>query len=167
MRLPLLFLILILASPLASARMYQWDDPDTGTPQLSGKPPYWYRGDEPGPRVFVIDNGRVIDDTSVRVPDNQRQQLREAAFLRAEQDEARFKAKLEQAQRLKAERDRNREEEVVATDEPPAPPTAEEAAKAAAATAEADANTEVEAMRTLVQEWEKFREDSAKKIVHE
>ena len=90
----ILILILILASPLASARMYQWDDPDTGTPQLSGKPPYWYRGDEPGPRVFVIDNGRVIDDTSVRVPDNQRQQLREAAFLRAEQDEARFKAKL-------------------------------------------------------------------------
>ena len=146
--------------------MYQWDDPDTGTPQLSGKPPYWYRGGEPGPRVFVIDNGRVVDDTSVPQPEDRRQQLRQEAFLRAEQDEAKFQAKLEEEQRLKSERDRGREEEAVATVEPPAPPAAEAAAKDAAATAEADANTEVDAMRTLVEEWEKFREESAKKIVH-
>ncbi len=164
MRLLLWFLILTAASPLVSARMYQWDDPDTGTPQLSGKPPYWYRSDEQGPRIFVIENGRVVDDTAVKVPDNQRQQLRQEAFLRAEQDQAKFQAKLEQAARLKAERDRNLPEEVVPVEEPPA---AEAAVTDAAASAEAEVSAEAEAMRGLVQEWEKFREESAKKIVHE
>ncbi|MBI1732050.1 MAG: hypothetical protein HYR49_04695 [Gammaproteobacteria bacterium] len=160
----LLIAFLLLSGMLVSARMYQWDDPESGTPQVSGKPPWWYRSDEPGPRVYVIENGRVVDDTAVSVPDSQRQQLREAAFRRAEQDEARLKAKLEEAQRLQAERARRREQEVA---------EAEAKAPAAAATpaeekpaAEKDAASEVEAMRALVEEWEKVREESAKKIVH-
>jgi len=167
MRLLLLSLILIVACPAAVARMYQWDDPDTGTPQLSGKPPYWYRGDESGPRVYVIDDGRVIDDTAVKVTDAQRRQLREAAFLRAEQDEAQFKAKLEEAERLKQQRDANREEALAA--EPAAtPPAGEVPPVEAAPAAEPDpAAAEGDAMRALVVEWERIRKEEAEKIVHE
>jgi len=28
------------------AQMYQWTDPESGTTQLSGKPPAWYRSVE-------------------------------------------------------------------------------------------------------------------------
>ena len=163
----ILILFLMLASPLTAARMYQWNDPDTGTPQLSGKPPYWYRGDESGPRVFVIDNGRVVDDTAVQVPDNQRRQLREAAFLRAEQDEALFRAKLEESERLKAQREAGREEALV-LEQSAAPPVSEPPPVEAAAAPEPDAAaTEGDAMRALVVEWERLREEAAKKIIHE
>ena len=166
MRLLLLSLVLVVTCPAALARMYQWDDPDTGTPQLSGKPPYWYRGDESGPRVFVIDNGHVVDDTAVQVPDNQRRQLREAAFLRAERDEAQFRAKLEEAERLKAQRDAGREE-ALALEQGAAPPVSEPPPVEAAPAPEPDASTESNAMRALVKEWERLREEAAKKIIHE
>ncbi len=165
MRTLLLSLALILACPPALARMYQWDDPDTGTPQLSGKPPYWYRGDETGPRVFVIDNGKVVDDTAVQVPDSQRRQLREAAFLRAEQDEARFRAKLEEAERLKAQRDANRDE-TLAAEQAAAPPVETAAPAAPEVAPEPDAAAEADAMRALVVEWEKIREETAQKLIH-
>ena len=166
MRLPLLFLILIVASPEALARMYQWDDPDTGTPQLSGKPPYWYRSDETGPRVFVIDEGHVVDDTAVQVPDAQRRQLREAAFLRAEHDEAQFKAKLEEAERLKVQRDVKREE-AVAAEQSVAAPVKEAPPPEVKAAPEPDAAAKADSMRALVEEWEKIREETAKKVIHE
>ena len=59
--------LLIICSTNVSARMYQWQEPDTGTTQLSGKPPAWYRSTAGGPRVFVFDDGRLIDDTAVKV----------------------------------------------------------------------------------------------------
>ena len=161
-----LIAFLLLSCPAALARMYQWDDPDTGTPQLSGKPPYWYRGDETGPRVFVIDDCRVIDDTAVQVPDNQRRQLREAAFLRAEHDEAQFKAKLEEAERLKLQRDAKREEGV-ATEQGVTPPVAELPSAEVKATPQPEAASETDAMRALVVGWEKIREETAKKVIHE
>ncbi len=60
--------------------MYQWSNTATGTVQLSGSPPAWYRSTSPGPRVFVFDNGQLVDDTSVSVPEEQRQLLRANAF---------------------------------------------------------------------------------------
>lgn len=60
--------------------MYQWTNPATSTIQLSGTPPAWYRGNVKGQRVFVFENGRLIDDTAIDVSDLQRQALREAAF---------------------------------------------------------------------------------------
>jgi hypothetical protein len=165
----LAFLFLALAGTPAGARMYQWTDPDTGTPQLSGKPPWWYRTGEAGPRIYVIDNGRVIDDTSVAVPEPQRLQLRESAFRFAEEDEARLKSRLEEERRLDAERARRRATEELAA-EAAAPPRAEaapEAPEQRGEAAEMEATANAEAMRALVEAWEKAREESAKVLIHE
>lgn len=64
----------------AAARMYQWRSPATGTTQLSGTPPAWYRAVEGGPRVYVFDANRLVDDTGIAVSDEQRRALRAAAF---------------------------------------------------------------------------------------
>lgn len=72
--------LLLAASSAASARMYQWVDAQTGTVQLSGSPPSWYRGAAPGPRVFVFENGRLIDDTARTLPAEQAALLRATAF---------------------------------------------------------------------------------------
>lgn len=72
--------LLALLPPAALARMYQWVDPGTGTVQLSGAPPAWYRGKQAGPRVFVFENGRLVDDTGTRVADDEAQALRAEAF---------------------------------------------------------------------------------------
>lgn len=64
----------------AAARMYQWRSPATGTTQLSGTPPAWYRTVEGGPRVYVFDANRLVDDTGIAVSDEQRRALRAAAF---------------------------------------------------------------------------------------
>lgn len=65
---------------VAEARMFQWTNPGSGKVQLSGTPPAWYRGTQPGPRVLVFENGELIDDTSVEVPEHQRIYLRDIAF---------------------------------------------------------------------------------------
>jgi hypothetical protein len=64
----------------AHARMYQWVNPQSGRTQMSGKPPAWYRSDKPGPRVFVFENGRLIDDTARAVGLEERAALRATAF---------------------------------------------------------------------------------------
>lgn len=76
----LLSVLLIAWSGSASARMYQWVDAQSGTVQLSGSPPAWYRGTQAGPRVFVFDNGRLIDDTARRLPAEEAALLRAVAF---------------------------------------------------------------------------------------
>jgi len=70
-RKPLLALLgagLVMGTPAEAARMYEWIDPDTGTVQLAGRPPPWYRTTLTGPRVRVIEHGRVIDDTAYAPP---------------------------------------------------------------------------------------------------
>jgi hypothetical protein len=62
------------------ARMYQWLSHASGTVQLSGTAPAWYRSATPGPRVFVFDNGQLIDDTAVSVSEERRQVLQAQAF---------------------------------------------------------------------------------------
>jgi len=64
----------------AQARMYQWANPGSGTVQLSGSPPPWYRSTVAGPRVLVFDNGQLVDDTAVSVADDRRLALRANAF---------------------------------------------------------------------------------------
>ena len=62
------------------ARMYQWVDPVTGSIQMAGKPPAWYRSSWDGPRVRVLENGLLIDDTAIDVSEDEMQALREEAF---------------------------------------------------------------------------------------
>lgn len=96
--------VIVLSVP-AHARMYQWVDSDSGNTRLSGEPPEWYRSGEFGPRVLVFENGRLVDDTAVVLPPEQRKALREAAFLeidyRREQDAVK---KLERAALREARR---------------------------------------------------------------
>ncbi|MGH8657704.1 MAG: hypothetical protein ACREV4_04260 [Gammaproteobacteria bacterium] len=75
-----LLLILLLLAPLSQARMYQWVNAESGSTQLSGKPPSWYRGVGHGPRVIVVEKGKIVDDTRTQVPDWQRERLRAEAF---------------------------------------------------------------------------------------
>lgn len=72
-------LLALLLAVSAEARMYQWVNPNSGTVQLSGSPPSWYRNDEGGPRILVFDGGHLIDDTAIEISDGERQALREDA----------------------------------------------------------------------------------------
>ncbi len=84
------------------ADMYQWADPETGTTQLSGKPPAWYRSVEGGPRVFVFKRGKIVDDTGIKISDEQRISLRTQAFINAEEDRIAAQQKATEAAKLKA-----------------------------------------------------------------
>lgn len=75
-----LLLFLVLLAPLSQARMYQWVNTQSGSTQLSGKPPSWYRGLRNGPRVLVFEKGKIVDDTATQVPEWQRERLRAEAF---------------------------------------------------------------------------------------
>ncbi|MEM7467673.1 MAG: hypothetical protein AAF387_12435 [Pseudomonadota bacterium] len=66
--------------PAADARMYQWEQAQSGRIQLSGHAPAWYRGTQPGPRILVFDNGKLVDDTAIQVGELQRQYLRQQAL---------------------------------------------------------------------------------------
>lgn len=79
-RIVLVICLVCLAVTPAAARMYQWRNPATGTTQMSGTPPAWYRGTDRGPRVFVFDNNQLIDDTGIAVSEAQRAALRAEAF---------------------------------------------------------------------------------------
>ena len=79
MRSSVIMLCLLWALPVA-ARMYRWTNPDTGTAQLAGAPPAWYRAAHGGPRVLVFERGQLIDDTSIQVSEVQRESLRSDAF---------------------------------------------------------------------------------------
>jgi len=84
------------------AQMYQWTDPESGTTQLSGKPPAWYRSVEGGPRVFVFNRGKIVDDTGIKISDEQRISLRTRAFINAEEDRLAAQQKATEAAKLKA-----------------------------------------------------------------
>lgn len=101
----LLLLVLVLFSAAASARMYQWQDPQTKSMQFSGVPPVWYRSPEGGPRVRVYENGKLVDDTYIQLNDEQSTTMREAAF-KALQEERQMLAikRLERAARVEESR---------------------------------------------------------------
>ena len=72
--------VALLSTAPAAARMYQWQNAATGTTQLSGTPPAWYRSSARGPRVYVFENNQLVDDTGIVVSAEQRDALRAQAF---------------------------------------------------------------------------------------
>ena len=110
----LLFLLLLLLSTAASARMYQWQDPHSKSIQFSGVPPAWYRSAEndPQPRVRVYEGGKLIDDTYIQLSPEDNKSMREIAF-RALEEEQQLEAikRLERAARREdSRRERARRE---------------------------------------------------------
>ncbi len=74
-------LALVLAAAPATARVYQWVDPDSGNVYLSGSPPAWYRSGARGPRVLVFERGKLVDDTGREASEQEANALREEALL--------------------------------------------------------------------------------------
>ena len=98
-----IIVFLVVAMQPAAARMYQWVDPATGRTQLSGTPPAWYRTGGDNPRVFVFENGQLVDDTGIKVNDTERARLRQEALVKAEEDVETAKKKAEQSALLKSQ----------------------------------------------------------------
>lgn len=159
-----LLILLLCCSTQAAARMYQWTDPESGITQLSGKPPPWYRSGEAGPRVFVFERGRVIDDTAVHVSNSERERLRRQALLDAASDTEQARSQLLEARRLQAamERDqRDQPQPVESTPEEAGTPSPESAAEE---TPQRQVPTE-QAMKALIDQWEKMRTDNARQVI--
>ena len=163
----------LLFGPIAQARMYQWVDPASGTTQLSGTPPTWYRSAEGGPRTFVIEKGQIIDDTAIMISDEQRDILRQRAFLKVEDDRTIATQKALEAEKLKAaltiesDEKTTMEQQVVDTPE-------EVVEEADIVAAEVDETTEskkdaeeltAEEMRAKIKDWENERTEEAKKLL--
>lgn len=104
----LFFVATFSLSTSAHARMYQWVDAESGNVRLSGEPPYWYRSLDGGPRVLVFEDGRLIDDTAIRLSPEQRKAYREAAFM--EVDLRREKEAVNKLERAALREARRREE---------------------------------------------------------
>ena len=112
----LLFLLILLISTTAGARMYQWQDPRSKSMQFSGVPPAWYRGLQSGPRVRVYDGGTLIDDTTIPLSPEDDRSMRDMAF-RALEEEQQLEAikRLERAAlREESRREQARREELKA-----------------------------------------------------
>lgn len=144
--------------------MYQWTNPASGRVQLSGSPPGWYRGIEPGPRVMVFENGELVDDTLVPVTESERLALRAQAFegdpAAAEQaappDEAALREALEEAAK------RGIDVDAVASE------FAEE--QQAAETNDAvpgDEDTTAEALRALILDWDQRQLEQARTLLEQ
>ncbi len=162
----IILLLLLICCNTVSARMYQWTDPDSGSTQLSGKPPMWYRSAEGGPRVFVFEKSKVIDDTGIDVSDQERERLRQRAFLRAEKDREGAREKLLKARNLDAALQQKRKmaeaeleaeepvieeipEEIILPEKPP----------------EMEEATTLDQMRKVIEDWEKIKTERAKGLL--
>lgn len=159
----LIIIVLVSISFTVDARMYQWVDPDTGVTQLSGKPPVWYRSAKGGPRVFVFENGKIIDDTGRTVPDTERETLRQQALLKAEDDKALAKQKLLEAKRLQAvlNPSTGEDQNEIIDDKTE---TDKQAEKAKQPPPQSEQET-VDKMKALIQEWETQRTQDARKLI--
>ncbi len=161
------------------AQMYQWVDPESGTTQLSGKPPVWYRSAEGGPRIFVFNQGKIVDDTGIEIANEQRISLRTKAFVNAEKDRLEAREKAIKAAKLKAAMQRNADDTLgqdgdiaLETGEIPDESQDElvleipdEGGSAEKAASEDEAS--VEKMRALIAEWENKRTEEAKAILEQ
>ncbi len=152
----------------AAARMYQWLDSASGNVRLSGDPPPWYRSDRAGPRTLVFENGRIIDDTAIALPRDEREALRQSAFeevdFRREQDAVK---KLERA----ALREQRRQQEAQAAELERLRSQAQQAARPAAAgqkqetaadTAQGLDAEMVDRLKSVISEWDKQQPGLAK-----
>ena len=164
----IIFFLLIVFSCNVFARMYQWTEPDTGTTQLSGKPPAWYRSVNGGPRVFVFEQGRLIDDTAIEVTDEIRQRMRQEAFIMAEEDRQKAQEKMAKANELKAKykEEPDKTKEIITEEEESLNPDA--SAEHDEQQDQDDTQKEevdVEKLRAIISEWEKSQTESAKKTL--
>lgn len=158
-------MILLTISTVAYARMYQWIDPDTGTSQLSGKPPHWYRSDIPGPRVIVYENGRVIDDTGIDLSEDEDERLRQEALIIVERDRLTAMEKLLQARRQQAVLESQQEESEELEDMGFEPLIIDED-EADDETSDNDRDeSTAETMRALIEEYERMRDQQARDVV--
>jgi hypothetical protein len=142
--------------------MYQWVDPDTGTTQLSGTPPHWYRSGEPGPRVYVFDAGRVIDNTAIKVSEAEETRLRREAVLEVERQQTAAREKQLEAERLKAAMMARAAEREAEQAQIPAEPQADEIEEDVVEEEPAVEGPSAEQMRALIDEWEQLRTEEAK-----
>ncbi len=162
--------LLLVFSQGISARMYQWIEADTGSTQLSGKPPMWYRSVLSGPRVFVFDNGRLIDDTAIEVDEEVRQQLRQRAFVLVEEDQQKAKDKLAKSLELKNKyvKDKPKKPELEALEEMPVVDTTDDGLIVDEDVVdEQDTENTVDELRKLITEWEEAQTESAKKALEQ
>ena len=151
----------------AQARLYQWVNPDSGYTQLSGKPPSWYRSAQPGPRVFVFENGQLLDDTDVAVNAAQRQELRWLAFSLANEEQQALSE--ERAQRLAELYGKAEEEEFYSADEEGEEPTFSLAApdlEGEAAAEEDEETATINRLRNVVTAWDLLRTEEARSILN-
>lgn len=152
-----LLLILVLLAPLTHARMYQWVNAESGSTQLSGKPPSWYRGVGHGPRVIVFEKGKIVEDTATRVPEWQREHLRAEAFglsLPEAPDDAGGLKEL--AQKLKE----------IANSEQFLGSLVEQAEEQAPKKEELTQST-VEQLKAVIAAWDKLKVEQAKTVVQD
>lgn len=153
----------------AEARMYQWQDPESGITHLSGNPPAWYRTGH-GPRVIVFEKGEVIDDTQIELSADAREDLRLQAIARAEEDREIARQKAMAAEEMKARLDAGEQSGTEDAEVAPLPQPREE--KTAAAEGAPDQPGELSAegltedeMRALIQGWEKQRTERAMQAI--
>ena len=158
----LLIVLLLVVSNTVSARMYQWTDPDSGSTQFSGTPPIWYRSAQGGPMVFVFDNNKVVDDTGISVADEERDRLRQKAFLMAEEDREKAREKLLQAKRLSAALEKNNEED--AEEIPEIVEVVEEEISDERKEAQEEP-AKIDEMKKLIADWEKAQTEKAKGLI--
>jgi hypothetical protein len=140
----------------AAARMYQWQNPATGTTQLSGTPPAWYRGADHGPRVFVFENNQLIDDTGIAVSAAQAGTLRAEAFGAAAVSMARDDAPASEPSRAPTR------PAVAALPATPAPATEN---SAAAPTVNASTASRASALKALIDAWDQHQLDQARSLL--
>lgn len=161
----ILIIVLVLVSISVQARMYQWNDPDTGITQLSGRPPAWYRSDTGGPRVIVFDKGKIIDDTNIKVSDEERESLRIQALLKVEQDREVARQKMLQSEQIKTKLDAATEGKEPTVENGMTEPSVNETEST---TAESDnqpssGDQTEEQLRRLLSEWDKQITENAKR----
>jgi hypothetical protein len=160
-----MFFVLVVAYAAAEARMYQWTNPQSGHTQLSGKPPAWYRGTTPGPRVQVFDNGKLVDDTATSVSDAERMALRGQALQElANRPKPPSPVAAQPAEVLSSEPDAGLSAALKALLAPErSKPSTDGAAKAPPAR-EADA---AERLKAIIADWEKSKTERAKSLLEE
>lgn len=155
---------------MLEARMYQWVEPGVDTTQLSGKPPAWYRSTAGGPRIFVFENGRLIDDTGIEVSNEVRQRMRQEAFILAEEDRQKAKEKIVKANEMKQkfQKEDSKETESTVEDEQDLPELSTDTLFAKEEKNEnqsSDSDVDIEQLRKIIADWEASQSESARKAL--
>ena len=164
-----LLLVLLMLPTIIEARMYQWTDSETGTTQLSGKPPGWYRTQQPGPRIFVFENGKIIDDTGIKVSKEHQELLRQRAYDVAEEELQLLKEKAiaDMKKEKLAKEQQSFDEEEQDQEIVEAPQVEEQVIGTFEEEVLSGENLSLEDMRQLIQSWEALQKQEAMKLIQQ